>query len=596
MFVKGKQLKETEFDQKSNLTTFQTLKTIFLFLDFRERFLSVAIAFGNIISSFVDTIAIISVMPIVTMIVDGSLENSHPKILSLYKFLDNPNFYDFVFYITCISILLLFFSVSFAIFMQWIATIFRIRCQNRLAKVLSYSLLNAPYKWHLSKSSSKNAHHLFNDVLVWSSGGINSILSFFSNVSLLTFICVIIVISMGSEGFFGLLFLGLIALFLVKSINPLIQRKSADQRKYHANSYSIISEILYAIKDIKLSNKISYFVLQYIEQFSSYGRSMGWLKILQSLPSFTFLFFVQCTILLSALFMFKIGLSGAEIATNIALIILIVARGIPAINKVVNDYGSLSNALPSLKSLVFLTSELNIVTATVPDKEVSSSANWQKLKFDNVCFKYEKQTENLLTNINLEFKKGKTYCIVGSTGSGKTTFLDIFLGLLHPIKGKILLDEKELNSNNLINWQKNIAYVPQNTVVFNKNAYENIALGSYQKDMDIKKINNLLENLELFKDLFDKYGDNSLGEFGKNISGGQRQRLSIARALYKNCPILVLDEITSALDFETEKKIIQVIKKLKGNITIVCVTHKQQFLEIADIVLKVNNGKITKLS
>ena len=582
--------------KKENLSIFKTIKIVFLYLNYKERILGGLIAIGNIVSSLFETVALVSVMPIVKMIIGGDLKNSHPKILVLYDFLEKPKFYDFVFYLTCISIFLLLISIIFSIFMQWLIQLYRVKCQNRLAELLCFSILKAPYEWHLSKSSTKNAHHLFNDILVWSSGGINSVLSFFSNVSLLIFIFYIIIYSMGLAGFFGLLLIAILALIIIKSLNPIIQRKSSEQREFHANSYSIISEILFAIKDIKLSNKLSYFMFQYIEQFSRYGKAMSLLKILQSLPSLVFLFIGQCTILLTAIFMFKSGMPGVDVATNIALIILIVGRGIPATNRVLNDYVSLSNAMPSLNSLIRLNKELEIINPRILENKINKNLNWTYLKFQNVFFKYTNQNKNVLKNINLEIKKGNTYCIIGATGSGKTTFLDLFLGLLNPSKGNVFLDCKNFNKSIVDRWQKLIAYVPQNTVILNKNAYENMALGLNKQEMNEKKINILLESLELFDDVFDKYKNIRLGEFGKKISGGQKQRLSLARALYKNCPILVLDEITSALDNETEKKIIKIIKKLKGKFTIICVTHKPAFLEMADTILEIKNGNLVNIS
>lgn len=582
--------------KKTDLSIFKTLKVVFLYLNHKERILGVLIAFGNVIASLIETIALVSVMPIVNLIVSGDLKAVDPKLLLISEFLGKPNFYNFLVYLTFFSIFLLFFSICFSTLMQWIIQMYRIKCQNRLGELLSFSLINAPYEWHISKNSTKNAHYLFNDVLVWSSGGINSILSFFSNASLLIFVCIVIIYSMGFQGFLGLVLMGCLAFLIIKSINPIIQKKSFEQREYHANSYSIISEILFAIKDIKLSKKLKYFMSQYIDQFSLYGKAMGWIKILQTLPSLTFIFIGQCTILLTAIFMLKSGMKGAEIATNIALIILIVGRGIPATNKILNDYVSFSNAMPSLKSLINLHNEIKIINPRDLIRRKNRKLNWNILNFKDVSFKYKNQKVNVLKKVNLELKRGKTYCFVGKTGSGKTTLLDLLLGLLSPTEGKILLDGIPLNKNIIDDWQNLIAYVPQNTVILNKNLYNNISLGSLETEMNENKINNLLKSLDLHGEIFKNFKKSTLGEFGKKISGGQRQRLSLARALYKNSPILILDEITSALDTTTEDKIIKVIKKLKNKVTIICVTHKPAFLQIADVVLEVRKGVLVKIS
>ncbi len=581
--------------EEKNLTIFNAVKVVFLYLNKKERILGFFISLGNIFASLLETLALVSVMPVVNLIVNGSVQDSHSKVVLIYNFFNKPTFIDFVFYLTFCSIMLLLSSVIFSIFMQWAVERFKVKCQNRLAEILSLSIINASYEWHLSKSGSGNSHHLFHDILSWSNGGIYSILSFFSNASLLISLCFVILYSMGLDGFSGLILIGILGIIIVNIIKPLIKKKSHEQREYHITSYSTISEILLAIKDIKLSNKFLFFTLEYIDQFAKFGKAKGLLKIYKSLPFLVFLFVGQCTILLVAVFMLGSGMSGSEVATKIALIVLIMGKGIPAVNKILNDYVHFSNAMPSLISLIQLKNEIEIINTKSLKKSNPEKLNWNIFKYRNVSFKYKNQSKDVLKNINLEIQNGKTYCIIGKTGAGKTTFLDLFLGLLQPTKGKVSIDNKNIDKVRNDLWKEQIAYVPQNTVILNKDPYQNVALGSNKQEINKRRIDNILKDLDLYEELIIKNNNSSLGDLGKKISGGQRQRLSFARALYKNLPILVLDEITSALDDETEKIIINIINKLKGNITILCVTHRKNFLNIADDVLEINKGYINKI-
>lgn len=218
------------------------------------------------------------------------------------------------------------------------------------------------------------------------------------------------------------------------------------------------------------------------------------------------------------------------------------------------------------------------------------------IKFKNVFFKYENSNQKqILKDINLEIKKNSKVGIIGKTGSGKTTLINLLVGLLVPSKGEITIDSDNINlpNNKLqkLNWMKNIAYVPQNIHLHDASILENIAL------QDVDKVN--LERIEICSkiskiDEFVKKKDNLyrtiVGEEGVKLSGGQKQRLGIARALYKNADLLILDEATSALDINTEQEIIDNIFSFYKNITIIMITHRLNSLNKFDLVINLEDG------
>lgn len=198
----------------------------------------------------------------------------------------------------------------------------------------------------------------------------------------------------------------------------------------------------------------------------------------------------------------------------------------------------------------------------------------------------------VLQDISFTIPKGKFVGIIGPSGAGKTTFVDILLGLLEPTSGKITVDGVDIFSN-IRGWQANLAYVPQSIYLIDGTIKENIALGVAEDEIDNELINKVLHMAELYDFVYSQ-PDNintNVGERGVKLSGGQRQRIGIARALYQQPEVLILDEATSALDNETEKSITDTILKLKGKITIIAIAHRTSTLEQCDFKVKFENGK-----
>ena len=229
--------------------------------------------------------------------------------------------------------------------------------------------------------------------------------------------------------------------------------------------------------------------------------------------------------------------------------------------------------------------------SVIEEKKVYIPFN-DTIEVRDICFKYPETKKEILHNVTFEIPKGKFVGIIGSSGAGKTTFVDILLGLLKPQSGKILIDGLDANEN-LSGWLNHLAYVPQSIYLIDSSIRENIAIGVDTNKIDDVKMEKVLKMAELydFVQTLPEKANTSVGDKGARISGGQRQRIGIARALYQEPDVLVLDEATSALDAETEKAITGTIQKLKGSITIIAIAHRLSTLEKCDFKIRFENGK-----
>ena len=209
---------------------------------------------------------------------------------------------------------------------------------------------------------------------------------------------------------------------------------------------------------------------------------------------------------------------------------------------------------------------------------------------------YSKLDKLVLKNASLTIKKNEFVGIIGETGTGKSTLVDLLIGLLSPSKGTITVDGKNIN-NNLESWKEKLGYVQQNTYLLDESIKNNVAFGYKENQFDIAKIENSIEKAQLIKFVNNlKNGlDSNVGEHGVKISGGEKQRIAIARALYNDPDILILDEATSSLDLDTEAKILETLVKFKKNKTMIFITHRTSSLGYCDKVFKIENNEIKEI-
>ena len=251
----------------------------------------------------------------------------------------------------------------------------------------------------------------------------------------------------------------------------------------------------------------------------------------------------------------------------------------------------LSEVIAGLKS--------NKIDLSLKTRLEFNNNSWHQLKFDNVEYKYEGSLTPTLRMVNFTIDKGDRLGIFGNSGNGKTTLAMLVMGLKNPTSGRIWIDNKSYSNLNAdFDWFSQIAYVPQSVPLLNASIKENIAFGHFESDVDIDLLHKVIGEANLYSDIM-KLADgymSSVGEFGYKLSGGQKLKLGLARALYRKPKFLVLDEYTSALDKDSEAEIVNVIKKLSREITIIIVSHRPEAMIFCDKFIKVNQGSIINLN
>ena len=267
-------------------------------------------------------------------------------------------------------------------------------------------------------------------------------------------------------------------------------------------------------------------------------------------------------------------------------------RILPAIQKIYASVIFVKFSAPAVKALK---EDLTELTYRKKDENAKPSSIKKTVAFKNVVFTYLNNISPSLDNVSLEIKSNSIVGIVGSTGAGKSTIVDLLSGLLTPTSGQILIDQIPLRNNNIETWQKSLGYVPQQIFIADDTITNNIALGIRSEDIDFEKVKIAAKKAMIYdfimEELPNKF-NTTLGERGVRISGGQRQRIGLARAFYSDPPIIILDEATSSLDTITEKGIIDSLKKISFNKTLIIIAHRLNTVRYCDKIFYLEKGRI----
>lgn len=355
-----------------------------------------------------------------------------------------------------------------------------------------------------------------------------------------------------------------------------------------------VLQSLNAIKEINVLGRKKFFISEFAQQARLSSTALQYKQFISSIPKPFIETIAVAGIFLIVILMVSMGRSMDEVIPLLALFGAAAIRFMPIFSNLVNNFNMLKFGVHSIDPVVNDIIYLENIKKNQDWETSKEPINLKKsIVFNNIDYAYPGSDKRALKNVNIEFEKGEIIGLVGSSGAGKTTLVDLFLGVLNPTKGKILVDGQDIWSN-IKSWQHKIGYVPQGIKLVDDTIANNIALGISEQEINLNRVVEVakMANLDEFIDtLEDKY-NTVIGEDGVLFSGGQRQRIGIARALYHEPEILVLDEATSALDNITEKIITEAINNLRKNLTIVIIAHRLTTIKDSDKVYLMKKGKV----
>lgn len=573
----------------------EILKKIILLNGIRRSIYIVSLAF---ISSLTDAIALAAMIPVVFVITNQQaiFKNEY------FTYALNNLYKHFYFTENEVLIILLIVCMIIIIFAALFKYTYVYKLNKYLADLqynLNLKLINLQIRNEYEYFILENTSNLTNTIVIQNDKFINhylrNIFTIFSSIVSLLLIFIFLLYVDHLVAIISILVLFLIFFFLYRITNKKVQLYGKECTEYSRAMNLCVAEIYRGIKAIKLLPQKVHFLDNLKESSSLYRNSFMKCVIFQSIPSIVTESFVYLLITLSVTFIIFLSPNFTSNIYNILPTLGIYAMAILRIKPHVSQVLSGVLQLNSTNAAVeYVLKVLRSRTNSLLPKITKSLKFEDSLKFEKLYFMYSGSEKYVLHDFNLTIRKGSFTGIAGKTGSGKSTLMDIILGLLHSSKGSMIIDKTLVDHSNISSWQSMIGYVPQEIFLTDSTIAENIAFGQNKESIDVKYLNDICKLclIDEFTNDLPKGIFSPVGETGVCLSGGQRQRIGIARALYTKPCVLVLDEATSALDSSTENKILHSLSHLKKHMTVIMVTHRLSTLANCDKVIYLEKGKM----
>jgi len=390
----------------------------------------------------------------------------------------------------------------------------------------------------------------------------------------------------------------IILLAIIKKVlKPVMYKAGKDNQDFYSGLYKWISQSVQGIKEVKIFGREKYFVDSYNKCGNGYVNAVQKYSLYSNIPKLLIEAVCVAVMMIYMIVMIALGRPSEALISDFATLAAAALVLLPAVNRINNQINSMSYFEPFLMNVSDNLQE--DIDDSNTDMTFAADAPRMDIKkditFDGITYSYPGSDVKILNKADLTIPIGSSIGIVGTTGAGKSTLVDILLGLLKPSEGTIRADGEDIRDN-YRGFLKNIGYIPQMIFMLDDTIRNNVAFGVAPEDQDENRIWEALKEAALddfVRSLPDGL-DTGIGERGIRISGGQRQRIGIARALYSDPEVLILDEATSALDNETESLIMESINRFLGRKTLVIIAHRLQTIEKCDMVFRVGEGRITK--
>ncbi|MDO5563981.1 MAG: ABC transporter ATP-binding protein [Eubacteriales bacterium] len=569
------------------------LKKLNQLFEKRKKIILIGILILTLFSSILESVSLALLVPISSVLLKTSDGRDNIIIKIFDNFFHFKSTYEITLFLIIFFVLLNIFKGVYKIFVCGVQNKFIYNTKAQIQRKIIQNTIFKPYSYFQSISSSEMLRTTTDDVnrtfdLISS---LNNFLTEF--ITFLVLVITGLYINFYITLFFGI-FLLLDIIITNKILRPYLYKCGVKIQKHMGLLLKWVNQIFLGIKDVKINTKEEYFLENFNE---SAVMSAYYYKRNSVLVQSVGVLLEEVVIFVVGIFLFFALKMNINILENIPGLVGLGAIGVKILqcaNRFSSYYASLNVYVPSLDIVNQVISNMKDKIIFEENKNILPFKN--KLEMQNVSFKYNTNSDYVIKNANMEVPHGKTVGIIGVSGGGKTTSVDLLLGLLIPNVGEILVDNINIK-NKEREWLQNISYVPQNIFLLDDTIKKNVAFGIKEKEIDEERVISSLKEASLYdfvKTL--KSGiEEEVGENGIRISGGQRQRVGIARALYKNPNMIVFDEATSALDNDTEKEIMQTINALHKSRTIIIIAHRLTTIENCDIVYKVENKKIERI-
>lgn len=541
-------------------------------------------------SSGLELIGLSLIVPFVTAIQYPEKLSDIAAFSFIQQFMNFESTKEIIIFLS-LSILIVFgVKTSLNVLIQRSIIIFSYDLQVELRKRLAKAYLRAPYIFHTSKRSSEIINVIQGHVSQFSKGVVGSLLRITGEIVIVSVIGIFLLISYPITSLIAasvIISFIIVYTFVIKGKMRFLGTENVVANN---NMIKSISQGIKGLKEARVFGNIKYFEKAIIDSAFKASEVNSKIAFFQILPRYILEFIIICVVVLTIVINIAIDNSASETISSIAVFAVAALRLLPSASQISSNLNTLYYTAPMMEEIV------DDIKATGDGKikpKEQQDLELKRLDFNNLSFCYPNSDKIILDSINFSIQKGEVIGLFGESGSGKSTLANIILGLLNFQSGNVSLNGKEISNNE---WRKfNFAsYIPQTPTMIDDTVMANVALGQEQDDIDLNKINTALKkaHLDTLIDSLPGGIQTTTGEDALYFSGGQKQRLAISRSFYFKRSLIILDEVTSALDVETEKDVLSAIKELREDAAIIIISHSTQAESICDRVYNIKNGKL----
>ncbi|MBP7722628.1 MAG: ABC transporter ATP-binding protein [Alphaproteobacteria bacterium] len=570
------------------------IKKMLGLLGSRERMQAFGLLTLFLLMSLCEVVGIASILPFMSVLADPDSVTRNEWLKRGYEYFEFSSPKEYLFFIGVGVLVILVFTNIVKAVTRWVTLYVTQSWGEGLSRRLFDIYLRQPYRFFLDRNSSDISKNVLAEVQTLSNAVLMAFLDMVTRIIVSAVILLFLAIMDPVLALATCVILGGAYLLVFLGFKSSLKKEAQRRNQAQAEKYRIVNEAIQGIKNIKLGGYESLYRDYFREPAQNFAGSNARSSVIGEMPRYAMEIIAFGGVLLMTLYLLQSQQGLNQALPMIALYTLAGYRLMPGLQGIYQGYTRIRFYSPALDTVE---RELALA-ATMQETSTSDiqALNFQRaLSLRNVGFQYNNTGREILKDVNLEIPAGSMTGIIGKTGAGKTTLVDIILGLLEPASGQLLVDGVAVSESNRKAWQKNLSYVSQHIYLCDDTITANIAFGMRPEEIDMEKVREATKMASLSdfieNELAQGY-DTIVGENGIRLSGGQRQRVGIARALYLGRPVLVLDEATSALDPATEREVMDAVHAAGLKKTIFIISHKPELLTQCDSVLVVQGGNV----
>jgi len=554
--------------------------------------------FAIIAMSFSQALGVASVLPFISLVMDPEIIFENRWLNLVYETFNFASVNRFIVFAGMAMVGIILLSNAISAFATWLKLRFAWMNNHRLSRRLLEKYLSMPYAYFLGQNSADLSKNVLSEVNNLTNSYLIPILTVITKGMMAVFILAMLLFVDVVVSLIALALLGGAYGIIFLKVNRHLKERGHLRMLANKMRYKSVNEAFGGIKEIKVLNREPYFLNRYSKHSLKQARFKSWNAVIGQVPKFALEAVAFGGITLFVIILLLTREDARQVIPLASVFAFAGYRMMPALQEVFKSFTQMQFNLAVLDRIFydFKRVEKGAVEGTFYKEKFPEKMPFtREIALENVTYNYPNTSVHVIKNIDLAIEKNTSVAFVGPTGAGKTTLVDIILGLLPPQTGRLSVDGVEIGSSNVINWQRNIGYVPQHIYLSDDTAARNIAFGVPDQDIDMAAVEQAarIANIHEFivNELPEGY-DTMVGERGIRLSGGQRQRIGIARALYHDPEVLVFDEATSALDGVTEEMVLGAMENAARTKTLIIIAHRLTTVKSCDVVYMLDRGEI----